>query len=382
MEWKTPKPCCAQFAREGDVAFCPECGQPLVRCMAFAECGGLVGPGDYCRSCVSPQLAIAAGAVVHSKKGERIAIPLVLLNASPSGRPFWVTRLVKREGGSDYPVGMTWERVDAGRERHFTLDTAPLAEGGTHNFGIVMVIASRFKGLEESYAFATDILVTVSGQDAQQINQTINFSGAHFETGGLVNTSLKTNDTRDAGPGGLKDRLPLPFDRQDRYELDHEIRGYRHPPLVVPRNAEFAFTGFAAEDVPPGGLLSQLTGRISCGRSSRVPDPTGAGITNDVALRVYDRKGAVEEPATLAISRHHFDLVVVNDRLCVHARTSQGLEVNGELIASGSVTPLRPGDRLIPIPGRADKMALQFNFAPSTGTAERVHVRRNPVTTA
>jgi hypothetical protein len=120
-------------------------------------------------------------------------------------------------------------------------------------------------------------------------------------------------------------------------------------------------------------------GRFTAGRNSRNPDPGANAAPNDVCLRVYDpRTGEIDEPATLAISRHHFDFVVVNDRLCVHARTTHGMELSGMALASGTVAPLTPGERLVPIPGRPDKLQLQVAFASSIGSVERITISRIP----
>lgn len=102
-------------------------------------------------------------------------------------------------------------------------------------------------------------------------------------------------------------------------------------------------------------------------------------MPNDVCLRVYDAQGGVDEPGTMAISRHHFDLLVLNDRLCVHTRSTRGLELNGKTLESGEVAVLAPGDRLVPIPGRPDKLVLEFDFSSSFGWVDRVDVSRTPV---
>jgi hypothetical protein len=372
----TPKPCCYRSAATPDVVFCPECGQAILRCLAFAECGGLVSSRDPCPRCFAPELMIDAGAVVHSRKGDRIAVPLVLINASPAGRPLWVKRLIKRESGAEHAVSLTWERLDAGRERHFTLDTPPLADGGTHTLGVLLVIGSRYKGLEEEYAFATDIFVTVSGQDERQINQTINFAGPVGDNA-LVNTALRSELAAEQGRGGLQNRQPVRLWREDKYEFDNDIRGYRKERVRVYRDVELTFTGFPQADCPPNARMRPAT-RVACGRNSRTPDPATSAPGNDVSLRVYDRKGGIDEPATLAISRHHFDLVVVNDRLCLQVRTSHGMELNREVIASGAVSPLTPKDRIVPIPGRPDKLTLNVSYSSSRDTVEQIQVRRTP----
>jgi hypothetical protein len=378
VDWQPYRACCHRLAVDAESAFCPECGHPFLRCMAFTECRSLVTPTQACPVCVAPALMIDAGAVVQSKMGERVSVPLILRNASPAARPIWVKRIIKADGRVDEPVALTWEHIESGAERHFALDTPPLAEGGTHTMRVILVIASRYKGLEEEYAFTAQTRITVSGSDSQQIVQNINLTGAQFQTGGMVHTQLNTRTTAEAAPAALRDRALLSLERAEKYELQSGIRGYREEDLRVPRHVAFSFTGFRPDDAPPAGTTLLASGRLACGRNSRTPDPSANAIPSDLCLRAYDRRGAIDEPATLAISRHHFDLVIVNDRLCVQARSTHGLELNGEPMASGDVAPLAPGDRLVPIPGRPDKLTLQFGFSTSIGTVDRIDVRRTP----
>jgi hypothetical protein len=352
MDWQPYGACCHRHAHDAESVFCPDCGRPFLRCMAFSECRSLVTPTQACPVCVAPALMIDAGAVVQSKAGERLSVPLILRNASPAARPFWVKRIVKWDGHVDEPLALTWEQIEPGAERHFTLDTPPISEGGTHTLRVIIVLASRHKGLEEEYAFAAGMAITVSGHDTQQIIQNINLSGAQFQTGGMVNTQLNTRGTPGTAPAALSDRALL---------------------------VGFSFRGFRSADRPPDGTTMLLGGGLACGRNARTPDPSAHAIANDLCLRAYDvRSGAVDEPATLAISRHHFDLVVVNDRLCVHARSTHGLELNRTLLASGQVEPLAPGDRLLPIPGHPEKLMLQLSFSASIGTVDRIDISRTP----
>lgn len=378
MDWKPYCADCPQYANDAEAVFCPACRHEFLRCMAFAECKSLVTPRQECPVCVAPALMIDAGAVVQSKTGERVSVPLILHNASPAARPIWVKRIVKRDDNVDEPVALTWEHLEPGARRHFTLDTPPLAEGGTHTLGVILVIASRYKGLEEEYAFTTGIALTVSGHDTQQITQHINLSGAQFETGGLVNVQ-GPRPTPGATPGALSDSRLLSLDRAELYELQSGIRGYREKKLRVLRDVELSFRGFRSSDTPPNGTTLLRGGRLACGRNARTPDPSANAIPSDLCLRAYHpRSGAVDEPATLAISRHHFDLVVVNDRLCVQARSTHGMELNGKAMGSGDVEPLSPGDRLSPIPGHPEKLALHINFSGSIGSVDRIDISRTP----
>lgn len=377
MEWQPYRPCCHRYAAETDAAFCPECGHPFLRCMAFVECKSLVTPTQACPVCVAPVLMIDAGAVVQSKTGERLSVPLILRNNSTGGRSIFVKQIMKLDTASE-PVALTWEAIDAQSERHFTIETPPKSEGGTHALRMLFVIASRYRGLEETYAFTGGTTISVSGQESQQIVQNINLAGAQFQTGGMVHTALNTKDRGASAPTALADRQVLPLERAERFELEQGIRGYHDKGLRVPRNVEFSFTHFKPAEVPPDGSTMMMTGRFTVGRNSRNPSAGANAEPNDICLRVYGRDGEVDEPATLAISRHHFDLVVVNERLCVHARTTHGMELSGAELASGVVSPIKPGERLVPIPGRPDKVTLQVNFTSSHGSVDRITVSRTP----
>ena len=127
MEWQPYKDCCVRNAGslDADVGFCPDCGHPLMRCMAFAECRSLVTPTQPCPTCVAPVLMIDAGAVVTASAGERMSVPLVLLNASTAGRTLWVKRVAKRDGKTEQPITLDWEQLEARTEQGMALDTPP-----------------------------------------------------------------------------------------------------------------------------------------------------------------------------------------------------------------------------------------------------------------
>ena len=403
MEWRPYQGCCATAAAASSRAFCNECGHALLRCMAFSECKGLVTPNGECAACVSPRLMIDAGAGVRAKKGERVSVPLILRNASSAARPIWVKHMVKGDGRSQEPVALTWEHLDAGTERRFTLDAPPLIEGGTQTLSMIMVIASRYKGLEEEYAFSSAVTLTVSSEDAHQT--TINISGGTIHglaSGGDVvsgdNATIsegghaisgdkallyKSGPEEGASPAAVAERARTPLDlqRAEKWELANGIRGYRELGVRVPRHVEFTFTGFRAEDAPGKPMTATRTGRLACGRNSRTGAADATAIANDLCLRAYDRQGAVDEPATMAISRHHFDLLIVNDRLCLQARATQGMSVNDAPLLSGDVASLTPADRVVPISGRPDKFALKLHFASSLGSVDRIEIRRSPAMT-
>ena len=70
MDWWFYNSCCAKNAADPEAVFCAECRHLLLRCQAFADCGGLVSPGGPCPHCVAPRLSLDAGATTQSKKGD------------------------------------------------------------------------------------------------------------------------------------------------------------------------------------------------------------------------------------------------------------------------------------------------------------------------
>ena len=121
----------------------------------------------------------------------------------------------------------------------------------------------------------------------------------------------------------------VPLQRGDSYELDNGIRGYQQEKLRIPRNVSLAFIGFNAQDAPRerahSGGARTVQGRAELAHVQRSERP--------VPARVRRSSGECDEPATIAISRHHFDLVVANDRMYAQALADSGIGVNNDVIA-------------------------------------------------
>jgi hypothetical protein len=383
MEWAPYKYCCLSAAKSLDpeVGFCPECGHPLMRCVGFSDCRMLAVPGQACPGCLAPGLFIDAGAVVSATAGDRMSVPLILHNLA--ARPLWVKRISRVDGRSEEQLSIPWEQVDAGAERRFWLDAA-LAEGGTYTLNVRLVLATRYKSVEEEFAYAAGISVAAARQEhGDRVNvvnigtgDTAGAGAAGHMIGGVISISgLGTTRSTTA----LVDKKYIPLERAERYEIEQGIRGYRKDGLRVLRNVDVSFSGFGADDTPPVSPALLPRGRLLFGRNSRPPVPDNV-TANDVRLLAFDpRTKKVDEPATMAISRHHFDFVVVNDRLAVQVKAASGMQVNGETLTAGQVFPLAHGDRLVPIPGRGDKLALRVGFTNGIGVVNRIDVSRTPV---
>lgn len=378
MEWRPYAACCHRHALDADSAFCGECGRLLLRCMAFQECMSLVTPTDPCPVCIAPRLFLDRGAVTRSNVGERLSIPLVFCNTSKVHRPIRVEAMTAQNDGRDTPIALDWEQVDAEAERGLTVETPSLDHAGIHTVRVVATLASRYKGREERYAFASNVKLSVEAPEQLQLVQNINLSGAQFETGGMVHAPVSLRPQGQRAAAQLREREALPLERAERYEIEHGIRGYVEGALRVPRTAAFVFTGFPASDRPADGATIGQRGALACGRASLRYDAEVNPLPSDLSLRIYKRAGELDEQATVFISRHHFDLLVMNDRLCVQLRGANGLQVNDRKLAAGAVETLRDGDRIVPLPGHPDKLALRVRFRTSFGNVERIEIAREP----
>lgn len=387
MNWQPYKECCVPFAASvaSDVGYCGTCGHVLMRCVAFAECASLVTPTQPCPSCVAPVLMIDSGAVITAKAGERMSVPLLLRNTSTSGRTLWLKRIAKRDGMAEEQITLPWDQLDAfTKPRPISLDTPPMVDGGTYTLNVILVLATRYKSIEEEYTFAAAVSIKVATSDAGPQSVSVTVSGASEGTaaGHNVIANIRADRAAEMAAAALENQKILPLERAERYELEQGIRGYRNLGLRVLRHVEFAFSGFSADETPPASAALVPRGRILFGRNSRTPDPSAKAYPNDVCLRAYEAKTKkVDEPATMAISRHHFEFVVVNDRLCVHATATGGMQVNAADLTSGQVFPIVPGDRIIPIPGRGDKLTLRVGFTNTIRVVDRIDVSRTPAVT-
>ncbi|MEO1121135.1 MAG: FHA domain-containing protein [Pseudomonadota bacterium] len=381
MEWTGYKTCCHRAALDPAAAFCGDCATPLIRCMNFNECLQLVEPMKPCPVCLNPELIVEEGAVSSGGVGTRLAIPLKLRNHNAElPRPIFLKRLLKRESGQDETeVPLDWQVVEAGAERSFLVEAGPFDTDGVARVELLLTMAMRSKeGFEEAYVFGGSLLLTVARDSAQQVVQNIDFSGAHFETGGLVKTDLRVDDAspQQAQQAG---RRVLPLERLEVSEVKEGIRGYGQTGVRVPRTVQFAFHGFPEKDAPNFEVRLGARGALAMGRSGRERDPERNPSPMDVSLRAYGASGALDLETSNRVSRHHFDLVVLNDRLCVHVRSAKGAIINDRQLAAGSVEPINDGDLITPSGDVAGRIGLRAHFRSNPhGVVERIDLRRDP----
>jgi len=379
MDWKGYQACCSRHARDPQAKVCPDCGQVLLRCRGFADCGTLLAPIDACPAHVAPGLYLREGALLAAEVGDCVSLPLVLRNASRSGQALRVRRMFKVERGQEpEELALLWDTVRAGEERTFSVDTGTLDAGGSSRVGLIVVFACEIAGIEEEYAFATEILLRVKREESKQIIQNIHVEGGHFETGASAVTQTgpsmhegwKTEERADAAS-----EMPLPLQRADAFELRESIRGYAKSGARVYRTVEVSFEGFPESDAPPPGRPFIAQDRLAFGRNSRRsheenPNP------NDVVLRVYDRKGEVDREPSSRISGRHFDLFLRNDRLCLKSLGRAGTRINDENLAPGDEAILGSGDRIQVLAPSPREIEIRISMFSREGEVERIAVAR------
>jgi len=380
MDWKAYNPCCEESAKNPEAAFCGECRTQLLRCVAYSECGSLVEPLRPCTACLGAELYVDQGAVTTAKVGQQLSLPLILKNSTTASRPIWVRdALVRRDGGEPRSIELPWERLEAGAERTISVSTGALDAGGTGTLEVSFTLGTSYKGNEERYVFGSEIQFSVDEQSSEKVEQHINFAGAQFGTGGLVNIKDVAAGEKSKN-SEASNRILLPFDRHERSEVERGTRGYQQSGIRVPRVAPFRFVGFPKGHAPQGTITVGPRNTIAFGRNSRQFDAQENPTPSDVVLSVIDSgSGELDIDGSNSFSRHHFDLVVRNDRLCAHVRGSNGILVNDQHIPTTKLLVLQDGDTLTPVRNRPDHLSMRVQLvAHSDGTLEEVQITRTP----
>lgn len=359
--------------------FCGNCQTPLLRCQSFQDCRQLLEPFQPCSVCLSPELIIEPGAVVSAHVGDRLAIPLAVRNQTGSvPRAIRLLRVLKRERDQELiEMPLDWEMIDAGAEREFYLEAGPFDAGGTGKVDVLLEVATRSKeGFQEAFVFGGTLLFNVSHDRLQQVVQNINLSGAHFETGGLVKTDLSTA-IPESNTVKTEQRQVVTLQRLEHPEQALGTRGYANRGQRISRAVNFHFSGFPSEDAPAYNVGMGARGYLAFGRAERIIDSELNPFPMDVTLRCYTRSGELDSDCSMRISRHHFDVLVLNDRLTLFVRSGKGVLLNEVLHQSNSLIPVSDGDRVMPLDDHPEAIRLCFKFANSLhGVVESVQITR------
>ncbi len=372
--------CCYQHALTKDAVFCGECGKPLLRCMAYQECGGLVGDDGCCSVCVRPQLFLDKDAVTDVKSGGVLMLPLVFYNASSIARPLFVTDVWVREGeGARRRIELPWKRLDAGGSNRLSVQTGALERQGRHGIEITFAAATNYFMREEKFAFTSSLALEVEQGGSLVINQTINASGVG-SGGDTVYAPIRLETTGDAGrkaaeTGGKAAELGL--QRADNFEASNGIRGYLDGPLkgsVVSRGARIVWKGFGAE-TPAAGPITTGDSIIALGRGK-----AGAhGGDNHLQLLVTDAGGKVDEQLSQAISRRHVEFFIQSGRLCARVTGSAGIMIGDHKHgADDAIAVINHGDVIKVLPKFPDAVGLQVRMRANYGQIDEITITRVP----
>jgi hypothetical protein len=384
MEWKGYGACCHSRSLDGEARLCPDCGHPLLRCRAFAECHCLVGPLEACAVHVAPRLALKKGAVLSLRVGDRLTLPLVFRNASGTGTELHLRKIHTLVPGRE-PEEMDplWDTVHPGEEKSFSVDTGVLEAGGTSRVSPILALSASLGGIDEDYAFAAEILLRVRREEAHQIVQNIHVEGGHFAAGAsaVVQTGPSVHQGfRSPEDSGRFEGVPgLALERAEAFELRQGLRGYPQDSLRIPRTAEVLCLGFPGEDAPAAGRPFMHQDRLACGRNSRRKHPDNPS-PGDLAIRVYAGGSGVVDPGrTGRISGRHFELLLQNDRLVLRSLGRNGTWLNGEPLPPGRDAVLRPLDRIRALDPASGGPELAVSMVSQGTLVERIVLeRRDP----
>lgn len=365
----TVSPCCFRTASDAGAAFCGDCGKPILRCMAWAECGGLVGEDGRCTVCVRPQLFLDKGAVREVKVGGRMVLPLLFRNDAAVGRPLFVTRVWVKEGNDErVPQELAWERLDGGVTLPWSLQTSPLDVAGRVRIEISFAVATRYRWRQETFLFVAELDIEAEGGGELVINQTIHASDA-----ATAYAPIRIDPTRSGKTAAAVQPAPLALVRGERLERAEAIRGYPDDGAIQ-RSARFSWKGFAPGEVPMDGPLTTADSFLGLGRALTRRE----GGEGDVRLLVRDVHGSVDDGLSAAISRRHLDLFIQDGRLYLHAAGGAGVLLNDRTIQRGSIAAIQDGDTVDILPRAKGALSLGFSFKAHHRIVEDITVQRIP----
>ncbi len=374
------QPCCYQRAATRGAMFCGECRSPILRCMAYEDCGGLLGADGRCPVCVAPQLYLDAGAKRDVKAGGALVLPLVFRNDSPVRRPLFVTGVWIREGGGALrKQDAAWERLEAGASNPLWVQTGALERQGRSLFEITFVVATRYRWREEVFAFRSSLELDIEQGGGVVINQTIHAGGQDSGLGGTVNAPIRIEAA--SGNDDRQDRrteaTQLGLTRADVFEREQGVRGYTAGPLKgasVARNAIVEWRGFAPGEAPAARPITTDDSILAAGRSNL--RETGGEV--DVRLLVRNEQGALNEELSRAVSRRHLDIFLQNGRVCLHAAGEAGVQIGQRRIARDGIEPIEQDDVIQILPKHADAITLQVRMRAHFGEISEIVFTRRP----
>ncbi len=364
------KQCCARSALNVDAAFCDDCGSPLLRCMAHTECGGLLSDTGICSICVDLELSLDTGTASSVREGGKLALPLVIKNASRVGRPLFITGIwIKEDDGELRELSLPFERLDPQTTTHIAVRTGRLDHAGTHRVDLLIAVATRYQWREERYVFSSDIAFPVEPKDPGGPATTINVKADEIGAGFTVYNPTRIEADRAAGISTSTTPILLNIKRADAAERNLEQRGYSDG-LQVRRNVELVWRGFEEGAAPFDGVIARPSGLLHAGRNSRENG-------NDLCLRL----GEEDKALAMSISRLLFSLYAESGRFILRVEGQYGLRINGESFERTENIPLHHGDLIQPLRKQPDVFGIKVGFETQHEEVRRIMMTRIPAKT-
>lgn len=363
--------CCRASAVNAEAAFCDDCGKPIRRCMAAAECGGVLDAAGLCSVCVQPEFLLDAGAATTVRVGGKLALPLIIRNASQIGRPLFITSLwISEDDEPPRAITLPFQRLEPNDQASVGVRTGILDHAGMHQVDLLIGVSTRYQWLEEEYIFSSSIIFPVESDAKDGPSTTVVVNAETVGAGFTVYNPTRIEQERASGQGGAVQPIPLQKVRADAAERNYHVRGYKNG-TVIARDVAFEWKGFAADDVPFADLPLAQNGLLSFGRNGTQIE-SGA---NDVCLKV-DGPNGLNKDATLQISRHHFTLYLSNGRLMLRVDSQFGLRVNGDAYGRTKTVEINDGDVISPLRKSPDALSLAVSFEANGPSVNRIVVRR------
>lgn len=363
--------CCFKASLDREATFCDECGSPIQRCMATDECGGLLDAAGCCPICVAPELSLDAGSASSIKVGGTLALPLLVSNNSPVGRPLFVEEMwLKGDDSEPRQVDLTFQRLNSASTAEVGLRTGVLETTGLHRFDVHIVVATRYLWREERYVFTTAIAIPVDPEGPSEVVQNYNIQADEIGAGMTIYNPTRIQKEREAGIATHAEPIRLTLRRADTLERLLGHRGYKGN-LAVTKSTALIWQGFDPGHAPLDGPIRTHTGVVGIGRASNAPE----GGMNDVRL-VITHKGEIDEDASVHISRRHFHLFIENDRLMLRVESQNGLLVNDTPWRRGKMIALGDGDVIRPLVRRPNAVALKVQFETQHDEVNRIILKR------
>lgn len=342
--------------------------------MASAECGSLLDDSGICPVCVQPGLSLDAGSAATVREGGKLALPLIISNASTVKRPLFIGGLwAKEDDGELKEISLPFKRIEPGKSANVSIHSGILNHTGIHCIDLRLAVSTRYEWREEEYMFSSMILFPVEGKDPSGPITNISLNADEIGPGTTIYNPTRIESDRAAGLKTHTSQLPLKLLRADHAERLSGRRGYSGG-LIVPRDVEFEWADFPDDLAPFDGQIAKPSGLLTFGRgvSSLHGGPT------DIRLLVgNDYNSEANKKRSLAISRQHFTLYVECGRLTLHVESQFGVRISGQAYGRTKTVILNDGDIIEPIVKNPKALSLSVSFENQHDTVRKIVIRRN-----